>query len=761
MSTVRQPRRNADQAVPDAEPNTGEDAVSAAPSPAARQLFDQMIALVTLSDAQAAFLARNATVAMTRVDAPQEVFRRVFAALLARDEGDLVSSLAEAAQGIERKPWPLTTASDECAKAGDLKRALALADLLAAGDNGAVATLRQRLRVYLLRKDFAAATTLLDALDAETRKLTWVDRAWVTIGTETENGALLVATGKRLAASLPGSHEGGLAILTGLLQLKQIDEAMAMLPELTRNHPHQVDLRALAVQATTAAGKLPEALAMAEALRRDFPKSPAGYTRGIAVLTRMGKPHDADALGKQAAALFPRNLPILRLAAATASHCRNHNDEADYWLAISALTPADPEASLMTVQAVLKRPSWKKRVKEVGALLKSHYARFPDHRPAYRLHVSCLRNAKDFEGAHAVAQSALERFPDDLELALEQADIFLDEGMSGKAVLCLRDLRNRVPALAKIEKAYVRTLSTAGQHNEAEAACAAALAKFPHSRPLCVEYARLASRMGNWDEAVKRLEEALTRLPADPTLMRELQHLRDAALVPTDVSRSDGGHLISQFESLGGMGTGCEFALVQRKFGCDRLGLLRWARMSPQEMTAALEREFEGVGSEEQTLLTEIRWAVTRREYYTEDREYGMSSHTFVDASEIPADKFFKQVCRRLKFLTAKLLEDLRAGGRIFVYKANIRLEDAVVTQMFEVFSRFGDNALLIVSPALDDHKPGEVVSPLPRLLMGYISSFMDTGPGGIKYDIWHDMCVKAAQIWPPRKAEPDAPEAS
>ena len=44
----------------------------------------------------------------------------------------------------------------------------------------------------------------------------------------------------------------------------------------------------------------------------------------------------------------------------------------------------------------------------------------------------------------------------------------------------------------------------------------------------------------------------------------------------------DARAIVTQFESLGGTGHGCEFGLFQRHFGAEPLGLLRWADLSPE-----------------------------------------------------------------------------------------------------------------------------------------------------------------------------------
>src|SRR5205823_6115235 len=109
----------------------------------------------------------------------------------------------------------------------------------------------------------------------------------------------------------------------------------------------------------------------------------------------------------------------------------------------------------------------------------------------------------------------------------------------------------------------------------------------------------------------------------------------------------------------------------QRAHGAEPLGLLRWTDMEPDGLIAALEAEFEGVGLSENTEL--ITPPDIAGEYGTRDLRFGMRMHTFISKREVPADKMYTQACRRLQFLRDKLLADLKAGEKIFVYKITAR----------------------------------------------------------------------------------------
>jgi len=123
--------------------------------------------------------------------------------------------------------------------------------------------------------------------------------------------------------------------------------------------------------------------------------------------------------------------------------------------------------------------------------------------------------------------------------------------------------------------------------------------------------------------------------------------------------------LVMCFESLGGSGHGCEFGLFQRHFDAEPLGLLRWADLSQDLLIKALETRFEGVGLPENTIVFQPDHS---DEWWTRDSRFWMAMRSFVKVAEVDQERMTKQVCRRLQFLRQKLIEDLEAGEKIFVY---------------------------------------------------------------------------------------------
>lgn len=213
--------------------------------------------------------------------------------------------------------------------------------------------------------------------------------------------------------------------------------------------------------------------------------------------------------------------------------------------------------------------------------------------------------------------------------------------------------------------------------------------------------------------------------------------------------------LVGRFESLGGTGQGCEFGLYQRCYGAEPLGLLRWAFMHPHELLAALDAEFEGVGTPEQTVLETPEHGV-HLEYGALDRRFEMHMHTFVRADQVPADKMFAQLCRRLTFLRNKLLDDLREGGKIFVYKTIDPITDDEIRQLHRAVRRYGDSTLLYVGLQTPAKSFPLVEVKEPGLLAGYIDRFNTATDGsqvGLPVTSGDAIARNAFRLWQGQRA--------
>ena len=198
-----------------------------------------------------------------------------------------------------------------------------------------------------------------------------------------------------------------------------------------------------------------------------------------------------------------------------------------------------------------------------------------------------------------------------------------------------------------------------------------------------------------------------------------------------EVPTTDQAAILKRFESLG---DSCEFAMVQRLYDVEHLSLLRWARTSPEDLVRALDARFDGVGDPEHTVITQIKG-----EYITEDRRYVMRAHTFTSPTAEPLEEFAPEQCRRIQWLKGRLLTQLTAAGKIFVYTAEDRVTPAQAVALFEALQRYSErNTLLCVRAALPDHQPGSLEELRPGLWMGYLDKLSTVD---ISVDLWLTLC--------------------
>jgi hypothetical protein len=188
--------------------------------------------------------------------------------------------------------------------------------------------------------------------------------------------------------------------------------------------------------------------------------------------------------------------------------------------------------------------------------------------------------------------------------------------------------------------------------------------------------------------------------------------------------------LVLQFESLGGggklndnWGFGCEFGFFQREHGQEPLGLLRWASISPEDLIRALNAGFDTVG---QQANTEITLDTNFSDWGCIDTRFNIRiDHTGLSRKDVSRLEARSIMCRRLVFLARKLVADLQAGQKIFVYRLIDRViaEDAIGALAHSV-NQFGDNILLFAALADEAHPPFSVTQLHRGLMIGYLDHF-------------------------------------
>ena len=181
--------------------------------------------------------------------------------------------------------------------------------------------------------------------------------------------------------------------------------------------------------------------------------------------------------------------------------------------------------------------------------------------------------------------------------------------------------------------------------------------------------------------------------------------------------------------------------------------MLRWTFIQPEQLTQALLTEFRGVGLPEYTRI--VAGTGAGADYSTTDIRYLMNSHTFIpvghESSDDTVQELLDRLCRRLQFLSRKIIEDLRSGDKIFVYKfTERRLTDDEILPVFREIRRLGDGWLLYVTTEEGGKPNGTVEVVKPGFMVGYIDHFNCTPDDEslpIAYGSWLALCRRAYEL--------------
>jgi capsular polysaccharide biosynthesis protein len=252
--------------------------------------------------------------------------------------------------------------------------------------------------------------------------------------------------------------------------------------------------------------------------------------------------------------------------------------------------------------------------------------------------------------------------------------------------------------------------------------------------------------------------ETTTALVAEPVEdQSEVAILEEEALIdieashPTSEDELPLEKLLMNFEALG---DNCEFGLVQRQAGAEPLGLLRFAspyvpiEVRLRTVVDAIERRFEGLGSLD-TVHLKLHGKPERREYLVHESAYQLLHHTFLHEGEVDPDDFRRKEARRLVFLRDKLLADLAAGEKLWVWKSNLALSYDDISPLLDVLRRLGPNSLLWIVVADPEHPSGTVERIESDLLKGYVDRLAAYDDAtNISFESWYAVCRSAYALW-------------
>ncbi|HWB51429.1 MAG TPA: tetratricopeptide repeat protein [Stellaceae bacterium] len=552
-------------------------------------------------------------------------------------------------------------------------------------------------------------------------------------------------------------------------------------PQASRTpEPDLAELRKLADEAGPEAA-LPRVLALVER------NSGAAQPRLLAaeLLSRLGRHDEAEGLLRAGLDAAPDNR---ELAAAYARSAQDRGDRAsalDRWLAYRERFPEDPlgHDTAGGLLLDLGRLDDAEKILAAGALLPEpgremlrNYARvaqlrddwpealrrwnafrqqFPEDTGGYSgaavaRHQVALGEIRE---ADALLEQGLELFPQNGDIIGTYARLAHTRRAWLEALDRWQLCRRRLPDDPVGYAGLGEVLRTLGRFDEAEAVLSEGARRIPGNQGILSAQARVAFDRRDWQAALERWTAHLQLFPDDSIaqaqlqlVLGELNRFHEATALPLgrqQPSAADGdlppAQLMLKFESLG---QDCEFGIVQRHFGAEPLGLLRFT-LTPIELLAeALGDRLAGIG---ETDNTEI--GIRNGEYVTGDKRYQMRMHTFIRADEGDPQRRLDGFCRRLRFLRDKLLDDLAEGRKIFVYAWGQTTSDDSVRGLYRALCGFGRNRLLFVQPA----EPGNQAGALRRLddglMLGYVDRLSTENPS---FPVWLELCRQAHQQMAP-----------
>ena len=622
------------------------------------------------------------------------------------------------------------------------------------------------------------------------------------------NHAAAAALWAELRAARPEEEVAWTAGARALRESGQMAAAEALLAAAVARFPDRAAPLSEYAWAAQIRRDWPEAVARWAALRARFPDQPDGYLQAARALREQWRHAEAEALLAEGLARLPDAAPLALEHAWLAYHQRDWPeatlrfslardrwpDQPDAWLG-AALTARD-QSRLAEADTILA--AGMARLADHPGLALEHallpvfpiYAedkdrpeslarmarlreRFPGWEPGWRHSIRLLREAGREAEAEALAETAAARLPDSLALAGDYAEAALTRGDAAAGRARFQVLAARFPDAPEGPIGLARVQALAGDGAAAEATLQAARARFPAAAEVIAAQAALATDRQDWPRAVALWGEAAARFPdakdyahrlyearirlmeSDPAAETALATQFAPAPKPDPASIDSGVRdLAMQFESLGGRALGCEFGIFQRDCGAEPLGLLRWADMPYDALVDVLDSRFAGVGDAANTELFTTAVSGGRAEYCTRDRRRDMMfMRAFIYEDEMAFDAMFASACRRLRFLTRKLIEDLERGSKIFVYRLTDRtLTAAELDRLHRAVRSYGDNTLLYVRLADAAHPSGTVLRAAPGLLVGHMDRFKMSPEGVLSAApataSWLAVCRAAYALW-------------
>ena len=177
--------------------------------------------------------------------------------------------------------------------------------------------------------------------------------------------------------------------------------------------------------------------------------------------------------------------------------------------------------------------------------------------------------------------------------------------------------------------------------------------------------------------------------------------------------------LVMHFESLG---DNCEFGLMQRRVGTERLSLLRYAGIGDVFALAdAIERRFDGIERP-----GAIQIGTHGGEWIAHAHGPRLAFHTGRRVDSISESDILREEQRKLAFLAQKFIEDCEDAAKIFVYRVHRDERGGPngtrgMNRLYDAMRAHGPVKVLWVNVADDEHQAGTIHHRRDGLYRGWI----------------------------------------
>ena len=318
----------------------------------------------------------------------------------------------------------------------------------------------------------------------------------------------------------------------------RLDAGLSIWAVLRHHFPEQEGPYRHAIEALITRGRLDEAEPLlAEAMRR-FAAAPWPHLVRVALARERGDLAEACAVADHAGQLFPaepvrcrKDIALLR-AKQRFAEAIARLEEARRWY------PGD-RWPLVDGAWIARQAQDSESALRFAELLRTQ---FPDEAAGYLVGLFSLRQTGRLDAAEAVLFEAVVRFPAADWPLIEGAWLAQRRAAWGDAVGRAAELRTRLPAEQAGYQIGAFALVQERRYAEAEAVLCQAMERIEPQQPwLMAEYARLAQRRGDWDEAERRWALFRARFPDQPEgfsghadALRQAARLEQAEAVATE-----------------------------------------------------------------------------------------------------------------------------------------------------------------------------------------------------------------------------------